>query len=158
MKNVLVLCLCFVAGFALGQTPPGDAASSRYTVILAGNRAGYETSARNADGSLQLYFEFNDRGRGPKITEHVVLDAKGLPQLIETSGNDYDKAVVAEHYSLSGGTAIWKNRAEQGSRAASDGAFYVSISGVPEESAFLVRAALAAVVKLTLLPSGEDSV
>jgi imidazolonepropionase-like amidohydrolase len=157
MKKLLMLLLCFPVTMALAQPAPSDAAVTRYTVILAGNKAGYETSARNADGSLQLYYEFNDRGRGPKITEHVVLDSKGLPQQIETSGNDYEKAVVAEHYSLNSGMATWKNRAEQGSKASSD-AFYVSISGVPEESAFLVRAAVAAGGKLTLLPMGEASV
>ena len=45
--------------------------ATRYTFILAGNKAGYESSTRNPDGSLQVHFEFNDRGRGPNINEKI---------------------------------------------------------------------------------------
>lgn len=143
---------------AAAQVTPASADSTRYTFILSGNKAGYETWARNADGSLQAYLEFNDRGRGPKITEHVVLDKDGIPTLIENSGNDYLKAPVEEHFSFTQGKAAWKNRAEQGERQVSGRAFYVSISGTFGESALLARTLLAAGGKLSLLPEGAASI
>jgi hypothetical protein len=59
--------------------PPLRARSPVTPWILVGNKAGFETSARKSDGSLELYYEFNDRGRGPKVTEQVVLDNNRIP-------------------------------------------------------------------------------
>ena len=123
-----------------------------------GNKAGFETSALNPDGSLQLYFELNDRGRGPKVTEHITLNKDSLPIELTNTGNDYLKAPVDEHFSLQGAKASWKNRAEEGEKQISDRPFYVSISGVPEENAILARALLAAGGRLPLLPEGEASI
>jgi imidazolonepropionase-like amidohydrolase len=157
MKNLAIWFVCCLASVALAQTHP-SASPVRYSIILAGNKAGFETSTRNADGSLNFYYEFNDRGRGPKITEHIVLDQNGAPIEVNTSGNDYDKANVEEHFSLKDGTASWKNRAEQGNKSVSGRMFYSSISGAPEEAAVFVRAALDSGGKLSLLPAGEASV
>ena len=125
--------------------------------MLAGSKVGFETSSQASDGSLQLYWEFNDRGRGPKINERIVLDKNDIPIELQNSGIDYLKAPVTETFSLKDGLASWKNRAEQGETKAAQ-AFYVSISGVPEESAILARALLAAGGPLPLLPAGEASI
>jgi imidazolonepropionase-like amidohydrolase len=138
------------------NSPAGD--NARYTVILVGNKAGFATSSRNPDGSLQFYYEFNDRGRGPKVTEHVVLDSNGIPIQIDNTGIDYEKAPVDEHFTIKGGSAKWKNRAEHGDTQISGKAFYVSISGAPQEGAILARVLLANGGRLPLLPAGEASI
>ncbi|HZQ70739.1 MAG TPA: amidohydrolase family protein [Terriglobales bacterium] len=148
----------FLLSIALILAHSAMAADSRYTMLIMGNKAGYETSARTANGELQLYYEFNDRGRGPKITEKIVLDKDGIPTRIENSGNDYMKAPVVETFSLANGAASWKNRAEEGQKNVSGKAFYVSVSGTPEEGALLARALLANGGKLALLPTGEASI
>ncbi len=160
MTKELVLFLSVVVQAASAQSIPAPASKDplRYTVTIAGNKAGFETSTRNPDGSLQFYFEFNDRGRGPKITEHVVLDPSGIPTQIDNTGNDYDKVPVDEHFTLQNGSATWKNRAEQGQKQAPAKAFYVSLSGAPEESGLMARALLAAGGRLPLLPAGEASI
>lgn len=160
MKRVVVLLgLCLIAMASAGQTSAAENGNEiRYSVVLMGNKAGFETSHRNADGSFELYYEFNDRGRGPKITERISLDKDGLPIEIESSGNDYMKDPVQERFSLRGGHATWKNRAEQGEKAVSGKAFYVSLSGVQEETAFLAKALLAAGGRLPLLPAGEAAI
>ena len=145
MKRILAL-LCF-AVLGSGSVCAGSPTSNetRYTFLIQGNKAGFETSKHNADGSLELYYEFNDRGRGPKITEKVILDSDGLPIQIVNTGNDLDgKAPVDERFALKDRAASWKNRAEDGSKPIAGNAFYVSISGVPEEGALLARALLAA--------------
>jgi len=152
---LFVLILIAVASFAQTSSGPNDV---RYTVMFAGNKAGYQTSHRNSDGSLDLYFEFNDRGRGPKITEHLIIDKDGIPTQIEASGNDYMKDPVQERFSLRGGHVSWKNRAEEGGKDLSGKAFYVSLTGVPEETALLAKALLAAGGHLPLLPAGEASI
>ncbi len=140
------------------ETSP-SAPTTRYTVLMMGNQAGYETSSQDADGSWRLYYEFNDRGRGPATTERVTLDQSGIPVSLENSGTDYYKAAIDEHFSLRETNATWKNRAEQGQKQVAGSAFYISISGAPEESAILARALLAAPGgKLPLLPAGEASI
>jgi imidazolonepropionase-like amidohydrolase len=158
MKRLFFFIL--LASFCAAQAAPPAAGAgvTRYTLMLAGTKAGFETVTRNADGSLDLYYEFNDRGRGPKITEHLVLDKNGLPAEVQNSGNDYLKAPVDEHFSLKDGVATWKNRAEQGEKKLSGKAFYVSISGAPDEGAVLAKALLANGGHLPLLPAGEASI
>jgi cytosine/adenosine deaminase-related metal-dependent hydrolase len=157
-----LLSLSSVIFPAIAQVAPSAAATgptvSRYTLLLMGNKAGFETSALSSDGGLQLYFEFNDRGRGPKVTEHITLNKEGFPVELTNTGNDYLKAPVDEHFSLRSAKASWKNRAEEGEKQISDRAFYVSISGVPEENAILARTLLAAGGRLLLLPEGEASI
>jgi len=162
MKKFLLLFPIFAA-LAHPQTtaaPSSEAAKpTRYTFILAGNKAGYESSTRNPDGSLQVHFEFNDRGRGPSINEKLVAGKDGIPVEIEITGVDYLKAPVDERYSLKQGVASWKNRSEEGQKKISGKAFYTSISGASEEVALLAQALLAAPQhKLALLPAGEASI
>ena len=150
--------LCFVLPVLAATQTNGPADNLRYTLILAGNKAGFATSIRNPDGSRQFYYEFNDRGRGPKVTEHVVLDSNGIPSQIDNSGIDYEKAPVDEHFTSKSGSATWKNRAEHGDTQITGKAFYVSISGAPQEGAVLARALLANGGRLPLLPAGEASI
>jgi len=160
MKQLVVLFCWMVVSAGNGHINSNSTASAttRYTVFIAGNKAGLETSSRNPDGSLQFYYEFNDRGRGPKITEHIVLNGHGIPAHIENTGIDYEKAPVDEQFSSTDGSVAWKNRAEQGRQHISAKAFYVSISGAPEEGALLARALLSAGGRLPLLPAGGASI
>ena len=155
----LALLFLLVPPVAFSPQTNSSASADRYTVLIMGNKAGYATSSQDADGSWRLHFEFNDRGRGPITDEHVTLDKSGVPTALENTGVDYLKAPVDEHFSLRDGSATWKNRAEQGQKQIAGSAFYVSISGVPEENAMLARALLAAPGgKLALLPAGEASI
>jgi hypothetical protein len=161
MKNFLLLFPMLIA-FAHAQgaaAPAHQNAATRYTFILAGNKAGFESSSRNADGSLQIHFEFNDRGRGPNVNEKIVSGKDGIPVELEITGVDYLKAPVDERFSLKQGNATWKNRAEEGQKKINGKAFYVSISGANEEAALLAQALLDAPGhKLPLLPAGEASI
>jgi imidazolonepropionase-like amidohydrolase len=162
MKNIAlllaVLSLAVASQATAPSTPPANQ-GIRYTILIAGNKAGFETSSLDADGRWQLHYEYNDRGRGPATTERIELDKSGLPTSIENTGVDYHKAPVSEHFSLHDGAASWKNRAEQAQKSLTTPAFYVSISGAPEENAILARALLATPGgKLPLLPAGEASI
>ncbi|HMK29414.1 MAG TPA: hypothetical protein VK473_06995, partial [Terriglobales bacterium] len=144
------------AASSLPQTPP---VSTRYTVLLAGNTAGFQATSVTPDGAHLYHFEFNDRGRGPGIDSRIVLNRQAIPTQIDNTGHDYLKAPVDEHFSFSGGKANWKNSAEQGTKPLSTAAFYVSDSGAPEELALLARALLLAPGgKLPLLPGGEAAI
>jgi imidazolonepropionase-like amidohydrolase len=158
LASFLLLFVSVMHAQAVVGTDAKESTTIRYTLLIAGNKSGLQTTTQNADGSLQMHFEFNDRGRGPNIDERMVLAKNGAPLEIETKGTDYYKAAVEEHFSLNQGTAAWKNRAEEGQKQDAGDAFYIGLSGTPEEGAVLARALLQAPGhKLRLLPEGEAS-
>lgn len=116
--------------------------------------AGSEVDTYGADGRIDSAFEFNDRGRGPKVSAHYLLGSDGLPQRADITGNDYLKAPVDEHFAIESGVARWRSTSENGQT--STPGFYISNNGPSAESAFLVNALLNATEgSVKLLPGGE---
>jgi imidazolonepropionase-like amidohydrolase len=140
---------CFVSFALLILMASALAASTetlRYTIISNGHTAGNAVDTYSPDGHVDSAFEFNDRGRGPKITAHYIFGADSLPTRVDVTGVDYLKAPVDEHFSVENGTASWKSSAEKG--RASPGGFYLTANGANGlEMAFLVGA----------LSKGKDS-
>ena len=152
---------------ALSAPPPAaapalpvdiPATAERYSLLLMGTLAGQEAVWTTSDGALHVFFQFNDRGRGPKTTAILRLAADGIPISETITGNDYLKSVVNENYSLEKGTARWKNDDEQGEKNISAAAYYVPLNPGPSEYALLTRAALHNGGKIALLPEGEARV
>jgi imidazolonepropionase-like amidohydrolase len=139
---------------------PADVPSTaeRYSLLLMGNLAGQQAVWTASDGTLHVFFQFNDRGRGPKTTSILKLDANGIPISEVITGNDYMKAAVSENYSLEAGTARWKNDDEQGEKKISGPAYYSPLNGGPFEIALLAHAALQNRGRIPLLPDGEARV
>jgi cytosine/adenosine deaminase-related metal-dependent hydrolase len=156
MLRITVPAVAFLfACTALAQ----DASQTRYAVLIMEKPAGSQTSTVAADGTRNLSYEFNDRGRGPKLTARVRLDAAGVPTLMEIDGVDYLKAPVAERFSAANGVARWKNSAEAGEQPISAPGFYLSTQGLPEELGWLAHALLKAPgQRMALLPAGDASI
>src|SRR5215212_11926280 len=151
--SALAVCACAFAFSVFAQK------ETRYTVLLAGKAAGVQTSNVRPGGAREFTFEYSDRGRGPRLTTTVRLDAAGLPVALDTEGNDYLKAPVAEAFTFENGVARWKNTAESGEKKLDANAFYNSMNGAPEEFALLAQALLKSPDKrLPLLPDGEASI
>jgi imidazolonepropionase-like amidohydrolase len=160
MKNTCAFALILFAALALtrcASAPPASGAGeTRYTFLLAGNKAGTAVTRIPSAGERVFDFEFNDRGRGPKTTTRVRLDKQGFPVRMETSGIDYWKSPVEELYERARGKSTWKNKAENGTREISGPAFYLSLNGAPQELGLLARNLLDAPGgRLPLLPAGE---
>ncbi|HLX83240.1 MAG TPA: amidohydrolase family protein [Terriglobales bacterium] len=177
LRNVVIsILLCILttvvspSSLLWSQTPPASqsvapalpadipAAAERYSMLLMGNAAGQQAVWTAADGTLHIFFQFNDRGRGPKTTSILKLDDKGIPLSETVTGNDYLKSPVDESFALSDSTARWKNTAEQGEKKVSAPGYYVALNGAPTETALLVNAALVNGGKIALLPEGEARV
>ena len=143
--------------FAATHLWTADAASPktlRYLVLSNGRTAGSEVDVYNPGGHIDCTFEFNDRGRGPKIAAHYIVAADGLLLRADVTGNDYLKATVDEHFAVKGGIAVWKNTSENGQSPAPG--FYISNNGAPVETALVVGALVKAKgVPVKLLPAGE---
>jgi imidazolonepropionase-like amidohydrolase len=166
---VFIFILILFASTLWSQQPPQPSAApalpadipataDSYSLLLMGNLAGQQAVWTASDGTLHIFFQFNDRGRGPKTTSVLKLDANGIPVSEIVTGNDYLKSPVNENYSLEAGTARWKNTAEQSEKKVSGPAYYSPLNGGPSEIALLAHAALQNGGKITLLPEGEARV
>jgi hypothetical protein len=125
-------------------------------ILIMGNRAGSQTVATQSAESARAEYSFNDRGRGDHITATWKLDTEGVPTGYSGSGNDYMKAPVSESFEISGGKAVWQNRAEHGERSVTGEAFYMPNNAPPEFVGVLARALLKSPEhRLPLLPAGE---
>src|SRR6266850_1199149 len=126
----------------------------RYTVVSNGKTQGNEVDTFTGEGRIESTFEFNDRGRGPKIAAHYVVGANGMPVRTDITGNDYLKAPVDEHFAAENGHTHWKSTSEDASGP--EGGFYISNNGPAAEAALLGAALLRAKNgPVKLLPAGE---
>ena len=125
-----------------------------FSILMAGNAAGKSLQTVAADGTTQIQYEYNDRGRGPEVRGRYRFDSRGFPTLVELAGHDYYKAPVDERLAFADGEARWKSTSEQGEAAGS--AFYVSVNGPPVEIGWLVNALQKSPNRtIRLLPGGE---
>ncbi len=151
LRPSLIAAAFLFAGSVLAQ--------DRYAVLIMEKPAGQQTTTVAADGSRTLSYEYNDRGRGPKLTARVRLDTTGMPVSIEMDGVDYYKAPVSERYTFANGVARWKNSSEAGEQKLSGHAFYLTTQGLPEELGWLAQSLLQAQgQRMALLPAGEASI
>ena len=150
---IAVLSFWIVASAAAAPSERTD------EILIQGNKAGSQTVATQADGSVRAEYSYNDRGRGDHIVATWKLDAAGIPVEYAGNGNDYMKSPVEERFSWKDGTASWKNRSEQGEKKLSAPAFYIPTNSPPEFFGVLARALLKAPNhQLALLPAGEASI
>jgi len=150
MKTALFAAAALAAG-------AGSAVTVKSSVITSlVNKSGFQT-AEVSPGQLSIHYEYNDRGRGPKLDQKIAFGPDSVPTKVDVTGVDYMKDKVEEHFERAGGVARWKNRAEQGeSKNAPANAFYASLNGAPEEGRLLLLALKAASNHaLPLLPAGE---
>ncbi len=127
-----------------------------YSIMVAGRKAGHETYTPAADGSVRVALSYNDRGRGPDIQGRYAFDRDGVPAAIELTGQDYNHTPVEERFSVHGGAAQWKSRAESGE--SKSGGWYLAANGPAAQTAWLVRAMLESKKNsMRLLPGGEAS-
>jgi Amidohydrolase family len=154
------LSLVILSSVSLASCGSSSAAMTiqRSVHLRYGQPNGFQEVRHNADGSISVHFEYNDRGRGPKFDAQYRLAADGTLLQVDSEGVDYLNAPISDHFSLIGGQAHWHNTAENEQRAVSTPVFYKSFYGPSEEMHLLVQALLKAPgQKLNLLPGGEAS-
>ena len=150
LRKLPALLLCATSLWAADSSSQ----TFRYTIQMSGNHAGSEIDRFRSDGSVESNFEFNDRGRGPKIVSRYQLGPDGLPIRTSITGNDYLKAPVDEQFAVENGRAHWKSTSEKGEGKGSG--FYSGINSPFVESALLVNALVKAKgAPVKLFPAGE---
>jgi imidazolonepropionase-like amidohydrolase len=158
MKLLTLLAALLLAACGSAPPPAQPTGSSpgevRYEIILSGNPAGFATMRMDPDGTRVQHFEFNDRGRGPKIDTRLRLGERGLPVWMEVTGHDYWKVPVTERFAVENGVARWENVSERGERRLDAPAFYLGLNSAPID--LLAKVLLDTPGgRLPLLPDGE---
>jgi imidazolonepropionase-like amidohydrolase len=120
---------------------------------------GQDAVWRDKNGVLHEFFQFNDRGRGPKQYFSYNVDDSGLIVSEDVSGVDYMKTQIAENFAIKGSNAVWKNQAEDEKLPNAKGKFYSELNSGLEGGAILARALLLSPTHtLPLLPSGTATI
>jgi hypothetical protein len=91
MQSMFERLLALLFAFVVVVSPlwAGDSAAPqtlRYTILSNGRTAGSEVDTYSPGGHIDSTFEFNDRGRGPKVAAHYALGADGLPLRTDVKG------------------------------------------------------------------------
>jgi len=163
ISTCMIAFLCFSAALlAQQQSPlpelPADIPKDAVVRMLLADKtpSGQDAVWKSPDGTIHEFFQFNDRGRGPKIYTTYRLDSRGLIVSEESKGVDYMKSPVEERFSLAGSEAVWRNKAENEKQSNASGKFFIDLNGGPESGAILARALLmsGSAGKLPVLPSG----
>ena len=143
-------------GSPLPEIPPDVPKNGNVRMLLTEmTPSGQDVVWKDTDGTIHEFFQFNDRGRGPKIYSTYRLNEAGIVVEEESKGVDYMKNPVTENFLQRDGEASWKNQSEDEKAANANGKWYVDLNGGPETGALLARAVLKNGGKLAVLPSGE---
>jgi len=138
---------------ALPSDIPKD--STIWMLLTDKTPSGQDAVWTTPDGAVHEFFQFNDRGRGPKTYSTYRLDSKGIVTFEETTGVDYMKNQISENFSVKDGSAIWKSQVEDGHEANAAGRFFVGLDAGPASTYLLAQGLLKNGGKLPLLPGGE---
>jgi Amidohydrolase family len=146
----------FFSLFLISSFSVSAADTTRYVVLMTGKQAGKHLKWSNSPHSISYFFEFNDRGRGPKIQVDIKTDGDGLIVERDARGHDYYKATVSELFLMAAGSAQWKNHIEEEQRKVEGKLFYSPLNSVPAE----IELSLKVLQKLPgheadVLPSGK---
>lgn len=127
-----------------------------YEWLTQGEPSGHLELTIHESGERSAHFEFNDRGRGPKLDERYRVNAQGLLESFQVSGKPYMGAPVDERFQHDADGAHWRSTLESGSVEGPLIAFYLPAEGSPEMIAALARALLRSPQgRLPLWPAGE---
>ena len=150
-----MIALVFLLTTPRHMSPANREEVLHFTFLSNGVKSGEEVD-QFSDGKVKVAYEFNDRGRGPKVSGFYRLDKGGLPTEVSLKGVDYYKAPVDEHFWISGGRAHWKSTTEHGD--SKPGGFYLSLNPAIAETGFLASALLKSGHPIDLYPGGQASI
>lgn len=129
--------------------------TTRYTILTTEKISGKQLMWSDGPGKVSYTYQYNDRGRGPKIRVDLVMD-DGQVISRRATGVDYFKGDVLETFEISSGIAKWKNKIEDDKRAVSGPILYSAMEEAPGEIEWSLKMLLKQHVhEMETLPSGK---
>jgi imidazolonepropionase-like amidohydrolase len=134
--------------------PQGEA--TRYIVLVGGTAIGATELTWNEDGTLSIFHEFRNNGRGPTYNEEIALDPYGYPVSWTVEGATTFGNAVDEAFSIEDGVARWRDSTGAGEAELAGPAMYVPQNASPYQAAIAARALMAdADGVIDALPGGQ---
>jgi hypothetical protein len=129
--------------------------TTRYVVLTVGKPSGKQLVWSDSPDQRSYFYEYNDRGRGPKLKATIGLkEGQVVSRIVE--GVDYFKGDAGEKFSIANGTAVWKNKIEDGQKKIFGPVNYSPLNGIPGEIELALQAALKSPAgEVETLPSGK---
>ena len=152
MKNIYTFCICIIIALKLSANATD---TTRYSILTSGLPAGKQISWQDNKNDHHYYYEFNDRGRGPSITQAITTNDDGIVTKEEITGVDYYKTAVNEIFYTKENKAFWKNKFENDSATFANQT-YSDINGTPASIELLLKMLRSSSTKqLDVLPAGS---
>lgn len=157
-RHPMKILFTFLVMTVMGQTY-GAVDTIRYTILTSDKISGKQLKWSDGPGKVSYFFEFNDRGRGPRLKVDLTLDND---QVIgrKAVGVDYYKGAVDETYEISNGVAKWKNKIEEGQKNVSGPVLYSALNAAPGEIEWSLKTLMKQhhhVDEMDVLPLGKLS-
>ena len=118
------------------------AGSESFSVLITGTPVGQLEAKHSAAGS-QVEYEYRNNGRGPTISETVVIGENGLPTSWTITGATTFGNKIDEQFALNGGEASWKDATEAAKTTPAEPSIYVAQDASPYALGIYARALLA---------------
>jgi hypothetical protein len=150
-KNLAFFCVL------LSFQAMSQADTTRYVVVTSESIIGKQLIWSDGPGRYSYIYEYNDRGRGPKLRVDIVAEDGHQITSRKASGVDYLKGPVNETFEIANGVARWTNKIENDQRNVTGPVLYSAMNGVPGEVEFDLKLLKkhAHVDVLDVLPSGN---
>lgn len=146
------------------QTPAiSQVQTHRYTVMLNGNKVGHlhathEVKANDPGQIIRIDYDYKSNGRGPASEEQIILNAGGIPQQWQISGNTTFGNPVDEQMQIYNGLASWEDATGSGEASLTQPALYVPQNSSPYQTYVLAHALLQTdSQRMDALPAGSLS-
>lgn len=150
LSALIVLASMWLAGTVAAQD-----SAERYSVVSAEEKVGSLVATRSG-ATVEIVYEVNNNGRGPKLRERIVLGEKSIPREWRVQGQTTFGSEVNELYTWRNGTAQWRSQADSGRRTSKQPALYVANSSSPWSLGLYARALLEVPEqRLRVIPGGE---
>jgi hypothetical protein len=139
----------------LGATSASHADTvERYSILANQEVVGHVVATRNGQ-TVDVDYAVSNNGRGPKHTEHLVLDKKGVPVEWTIEGSSLMGGAVHEHEAWKDGVQSWASQADQGDVRTAEPQIYVGVDASPWALQLYVNALLKAPNHtIAVLPKG----
>ena len=138
-----------------GKTTPPPATQQSLNLVQNGETVGYVRSTEHGP-VMDVEYYVDNNGRGPKHSEHLVLDKNGVPVEWSIEGTSLMGGPVEEHFTFRDGKATWDSQADSGELTVDAPSLYAVNDGSPWANYIYVKALLADDDHtMPVIPSGE---
>ena len=131
-----------LASLLLAATPAAALADTASFSVISGGKVVGHLIADTVGDTTKIDFDVKNNGRGPTMSETLVLGADGLPRAWTITGATTFGSKVDERFHQANGHADWIDSTGKGETATPAPSLYVAQSGSPWSDGLYARALL----------------